>query len=135
MDDDNNNDNNNNGFGTPASPPPPLLFGLLLCSPLSPSISEDDNNEIEKDLTPAQVFLPGDTAKALPLATREKGAFAEKVRFSENLNKLFPKADAVFENNDQKPFEEVESLSRPEMTTIPHTQVMFRELNEGKLAN
>ena len=46
---------------------------------------------------------------------------------------MFPNADAVFENNSQKPFDDVEPLSRPEMTTISHTQVMFKELNKGKL--
>ena len=48
---------------------------------------------------------------------------------------MFPKADAVFENDNQKLFADAEPLSRPEMTTIPHTQVMFKELNGGKLPN
>ena len=86
-------------------------------------------------MTPAQKFLLGDTIKALPLAAREKVAVAEKVRFSENLNKLFQKGDVVFENNNQKLFDDTEPLSRPEMTTIPHTQIIFKELNEGKLPN
>ena len=88
-------------------------------------------------MTPAQKFLPGDTAKAPPLAAREKVPVEEKVRFFENLSKLFPKADAVFKNSDQKPFDDVELLSRLEMTmtAIPHTQVMFKELNEGQLPN
>ena len=57
----------------------------------------------------------------------------EKVRFSKNLNKLFLETDAVFENNNQKPFNDMEPLSKAKMT-IQQTQVMFRELNEGKLA-
>ena len=84
--------------------PPP--FGLRLYNPSSPLISEDNHDKIAKDLTPAQKFLLGDTAKVLPLVTREKVAVAEKVRFSKNLNKLFPKTNAVFENNDQKQFDD-----------------------------
>ena len=61
-----------------------------------------------------------------------KVAFAEKVRFSENLNKLFPKANAGFENNNQKPSDDTETLSRAEMT-IPQAQGMFKKLNKGKL--
>ena len=64
-------------------------------------------------MTPAQTFLLGDTAKALPLAAREKVAVAEKVRFSENFNKLLPKADVVFENKNQKLFDDAEPPSRP----------------------
>ena len=59
----------------------------------------------------------------------------KKVRLSEKLNKLFPKADPVFENNNQKPFDDAGPLITPEMVTISHTQVMFKELNEGKLLN
>ena len=113
-----------------------FAFGLHLYNPPSSLISEDDDNDIEKDFTPAQKFLLGDTAKALPLAAREKVAVAGKVRFSEYLNKLFPKVNAVFENKDQKPpFDDAEPLSRPEMTTIPYTQVMFKTLKEEKLPN
>ena len=132
-DDDGNNDDDD-GFGPLLSLPSPPPFGLPQYNPPSPSISEDDN-EIEKDLTPAQKILLGDTAEALPLTIREKNAVAEKVTLSKNLNKLFPKAEAVFENNNQKPFDDEELLSRPEMKTIPHMQVMFIELNEGKLPN
>ena len=63
-------------------------------------------------MIPAQKFLLGDTAKALPLAAREKVVVAEKVRFSENFNKLLPKADVVFENKNQKLFDDAEPLSR-----------------------
>lgn len=100
-------------------------------NPPSPSISEEKDTETEKDLTPAQNFLLSETTKQ-PLAIREKVAFAEKVRLSGNLNTLFPKHDAVFENNDQKPFDGAEPLSSTEMT-IPQTQVMLKVLNEGTL--
>ena len=59
----------------------------------------------------------------------------KKVRLSEKLNKLFPKADPVFENNNQKPFDDAGPLITPEMVTISHTQVIFKELIEGKLLN
>ena len=86
----------------PPSPPPspPLPFGLPVYNPFSPSISEEEDDEIEKDLTPAQKFLLAETTKQ-PLAVGEKDALAEKVRFSENLNKLFPKAPTAFQNNNQ----------------------------------
>ena len=57
MDDDDDFDDNNNddGFGPLPLLPSPPPFGLLLCNPPLPSISENDN-EIGKDLTPAQNF-------------------------------------------------------------------------------
>ena len=94
-DDDDNNNNNDNGFGQ-------LPFDLSLCNPPPPLISEDDYDEIEKDLTPAQKVLIGDTAKALPFTAREKVAVAEKV--------FFPKADAFFENDNRKPFDDAEMI-------------------------
>ena len=135
MDDDDDSNDHDNGFGSLPSLSLSLPFDLFLYNPPSPSISEDDDNEIEKDLTPAQKFLLGDTTKVPQLAAREKVAVAEKIRFSENLNKLFPKLDAVFENNKQKPFDDTDPLSRPEMTSIRHTQVMFKDLNKRKLPN
>ena len=70
------------------------------------------------------------------LATREKVAVAE-ILSNTNTNsfqyKFFPKAHAVFENNQQKLFDDPEHLSRPEMTTISHMKVMLKELSEGKL--
>ena len=49
-DDDDNNNNNDDGFGQ-------LPFDLSLYNPPPPLISEDDYDEIEKDLTPAQKNL------------------------------------------------------------------------------
>ena len=37
-------------------------------------MKKDDDDEIEKDLTPVQKFLLGDTAKQSPLTAREKVA-------------------------------------------------------------
>lgn len=63
---------------------------------------------------------------------REKGADAawekpaiKKVRFSENLCKIFPKADEILGN--QKIHDDF-----PEIT-IPNTQTMFKELNGQKI--
>ena len=68
-------------------------------------------------------------------ATREKVGIAEKVKFSEKLNKVFSKADEIFDKNDnQKPlFDDGESLSKPDEMNIPQAQVIYQELNEGKL--
>ena len=59
-------------------------------------------------------------------AAREKVAIARNVKFSQNLNRLSSKADKIFKKYD-------ESLSKPDEMTIPHAQVVYKELNEGKL--
>ena len=55
----------------------------------------------------------------------EKVAIAERGKFSENLNKLFSKADEIFNKNDkQKPsVDDIESLSKPDEMTIPQAKV------------
>ena len=64
-----------------------------------------------------------------------KVVVAEKIRFSKSLNKLFLNVDEVFENNDQKLiYDAAKPLSRTKMT-ITQTQVMFKELKQGKLPN
>ena len=64
-------------------------------------------------------------------AAREKVAIAEKVKFCENLNQLFSKADEIFNKNDkQKPsFDDVEALSKPDEKTNPQKEVIYTELN------
>ena len=100
MDDDNDNDDDDDDdagcFGQPPSsqPPFPSSFVLPVYNPPTTSISEEEDNEIEKDLTPAQKFLLGEITKQ-PLVVGERVAVAEKTRIFENLNKLFPKADVV----------------------------------------
>ena len=66
------------------------------------------------------------------MAVGEKtSAAVKKVKFSENLNKLFPKADEIF--NDQKiDFGDDDDLPKHEIM-IPNTQTLFKELNDGKL--
>ena len=76
-DDDDDDDNNNNDDSFRRLP-----FELPLYNPPPPSISEDHYDEIEKDVTPAQKVLVGDTVKTLPFTAREKVAVSEKVRFT-----------------------------------------------------
>ena len=102
----------------PRTPPSPF-YNFLLCNtllPLPPLMPDSD--EIERMPT-----------------SRKKVAVAEKVKVSENLNKLLSKADKIFnKNNEQKPmFDDAVSLSKPDEMTIPQAQVIYKELNEGKL--
>ena len=68
-------------------------------------------------------------------AVREKVAIAEKVKFSEKLKKLFSKANEIFnKNGNQKSlFDHAEPFSKPDQMTIPQAQVIYKELNKGKL--
>ena len=77
-----------------------------------------DNDEIEQ--TPA---------------SREKVIITEKVKFSKKLNKLFSKANEIFNKTDRHKllFDDAECLSKPDEMTIPPVQVIYKELNKGKL--
>ena len=88
----------------PRTPPSPPYDFPLYNTPL-PSAPTMSDNKIEQTPT-----------------SREKTAFAEKVKFAGNLNKLFSKAENIsgFPN-------------KPDEITIPHAQVICKELNEGKL--
>ena len=92
-----NDDNDDDNYPLPSAPPsflPPLYFLPLL------SI-DDEDSDIENDFNPTQNFLLGDTLQQEKIAVGEKtSAGVKKVRFSENLNKLFPKTDEIF--NDQR---------------------------------
>ena len=90
----NDDDDNDNNDPPPTSPllPPPYF-------PPSPSTDQDNDSNIKNDLNPTQKFLLGDTPQQekIAVAVGEKTTAAvKKVRFSENLNKLFPKADDIF---------------------------------------
>ena len=110
-----------------------LLFHLLihhhiihLRHPLTKTISS-----IKYNLNPTQKFLTGYTPQQEKFAVTvgEKTATAiKKVRFLENLNKLFPKADEILD--DQKIDIDDDNLSE---IAIPNTQTMFKELNDAKL--
>ena len=79
--------------------------------------------------------MPDDDEVERMPTSRENVTVPEIVIFSENLNKLFSKADKIFnENNEQKPlFHDAEPLNKPDEMTIPQAQVIYKELNEGKL--
>ena len=65
----------------------------------------------------------------------ERVTVAVKVKFSEKLKKMSPKADGIFDKNDhQKPlFDDADSLSNSDGMTILQAQIIYKELNEGKL--
>ena len=83
-------------------------------------------------MNPTKEFLLGDTTQQEKTAVGEKtSAAAKQVRFSEYLNKLFPKADEIF--NDQKNYVgDGGDLPKHEIT-IPNAQTLFKELNDRKL--
>ena len=62
----------------------------------------------------------------IAVAVEEK---TKKFRFLENLNKLFPKADKIFDDNEKI---NIDDDDLPEIT-IPNTQTLFKELNNSKL--
>ena len=65
----------------------------------------------------------------------ERVTVGVKVKFSEKLNKMFPKADGIFDKNDhEKPlFDDADSLSNSDGMTSLQAQIIYKELNEGKL--
>ena len=67
--------------------------------------------------------------------TREKVAIVEKVKFSEKLGKVFSEADEILNKNDHQKLllDDAESLSKPDEMTISQAQIIYEELNEGKL--
>ena len=125
----NNNDNNNNDDDNdddndvPPPPSPTPSFGPLPYSPPLPSTDSD----IEDDLNPTQKFLHEDIPQQekIAVAVEEK---TKTVRFSENVNK-FPKADEIFDDNEKI---NIDNDDLPGIT-IPNTQTLFKELNDGKL--
>ena len=51
----------------------------------------------------------------------------KKVRFSENLSKVFPEANNIFESDHQP------KILEKEEKTVSNVQSMSKELNKGKL--
>ena len=121
--------NSKNSNDDDDSPPPPSFVPPPYYPP-PPSRSIDDHNDddIKKDLNPTQKFLLGE--KIVAAVGEKAAAVVKKVRFSENLNKLFPKADKAF--NGQKIDIDDDDLLKEEIA-IPNTQTIFKELNDGKL--
>ena len=120
----NKNDNNDDDHGHNISLlPAPPIFDLLLHHLPLPSFDSNDDSDIEEE-NPIQKFLLGDRPQKEKLQPAEKTAL-KKVRFLENLNELFPKADEIFDN-------QTIDDDLPEIT-IPNTQIMFKELNNRKI--
>ena len=128
-DDDDDEDDNKTPFGRLLQlsynfnlPFPPSYYSFL------PSISDNDN--LEKDFNPTQKFLLGNN-KAKPIGelekTKEEIPITEKVIFSKNLNKLFPKGEDDF--NDELKSDE------NKIKIIPNVQTIFKEINEGRISN
>ena len=138
----NNNDNNNNDNNfPPLLPPLPQLPPIPPPSPLDGGDGEsngddddhddDDDDDENRNLTPTQIFLldqpqmtgiavgTNNAATSMPL--QEK-----KFRFSENLSKVFPETNDIFESDHQP------KILEKEETNVSNVQTMIKELNEGK---
>ena len=85
-------------------------------------------SNIEDTLNPTQKFLLGDLPQQekIAVAVEEK---TKNVRILENLNKLFAKADKIFNDNEKI---NIDNDDLPEIT-IPNTQTLLKELNDSKL--
>ena len=89
--------------------PPPWLLSPPFLPPAYPSSIDSSESGIEVK-NPVQNFLLGGLWRDRPqrettaVAVREKtvAAAPEKVKFSENLSKVFPKADKFFDNELKK---------------------------------
>ena len=137
----NNNDNNNNDNNfPPLLPPLPQLPPIPPPSPLDGGDGESngddddhhhDDDDENRNLTPTQIFLldqpqmtgiavgTNNAATSMPL--KEK-----KFRFSENLSKVFPETNDIFESDHQP------KILEKEETNVSNVQTMIKELNEGK---
>ena len=102
-----------------------------------PSSIHSDEGYIEVE-NPVQNVLLGGTRRDRPQRERISVAVAEKivtavpkkVKFSENLSKVFPKADKIFDNelkNDDISYAELSEITKP------NTQLIFKELNDWKI--
>ena len=108
---DNNNNNDNNNFPPflpplpqPPTPPPSLPDGGDGESDDDDDDDDDDNDN--KDLTSTQRFLLDQPQRAAVAVGTNNVATSmplqeKKVRFSENLSKVFPEANDIFESDNQ----------------------------------
>ena len=96
---------------------------------------DDKEGDLEGE-NPIQNFLHGNRKQQerVAVAVGEGTAVAapKKVRFSKNLSKVFPKADGLFndelkDNDDEINYDELSEI------TVPGTQTLFKELNNGKI--
>ena len=125
----NNDDNDNDDAPFVSLPPFP--------PPAYPSSNDTDESNIEGEYPVQKFFIGGPWSDRLQreriaVAVGKKTATAapKKVKFSENLSEVFPKADEFFDNelkNDDINYDELSEV------TIPNTQSLFKELNHGKI--
>ena len=117
-------------------PPPPPPPTPLLSPPDGGDVEsdddDDDNDDDNRNLTPTQRFLlhqPQRTAVAVGTnnAAMSVPLQVKKVRFSENLSKVFPEANDIFESDHQPEILEEEEI------TVSNVQSMIKQLNKGKL--
>ena len=127
--DDNNDDDDN--FPLPL-PPPSTLLGFFSSTGRAKSDDNDDNGK-GRNLTPTQRFLLNQPKQErIAIAVGESGATTStllqvklcKVKFSEKLNKVFPKTNDMFESDYQQ------SILEKEEITVPNVQTMVKELND-----
>ena len=130
----NNNDKDDDDTPPPPAPPSASVFDPLPHYLSLSSFDSDGDIDIEGE-NPIQKFLLGDKPQKekLKVTVEEKDGVTagektaiKKVRFLDNLSKLFPEADEIFDNEKI-----VDDL--PEIT-IPNTQTMFKELNDEKIS-
>ena len=122
-------------------PPPPLPPTSLLSPPDGGDVESDDDDDDDdnddddddnRNLMPTQRFLlhqPQRTAVAVGTnnAAMSVPLQVKKVRFSENLSKVFPEANDIFESDHQPEILEKEEI------TVSNVQSMVKQLNKGKL--
>ena len=134
--DNNNNDDDDDNDDAPFIPPPQLLSSPFP-PPAYPSSIDSDEGNIE-DENPVQKFLLGGPWRDRPQSERIAVAVGEKtvtavpkkVKFSENLSKVFPKAGEFSDNelkNDDINYDELSEVK------IPNTESLFKELIDGKI--
>ena len=127
------NDNNDDDDNFPL-PLPPLstLLGFFSSRGRAKS-DDDDDNDKDRNLTPTQRFLFNQPQQErIAIAVGESGATTStllqvkpcKVKFSEKLNKVFPKTNDMFESDYQP------SILEKEEITVPNVQTMVKELND-----
>ena len=112
-------------------PPPPEL-PTPPPSPPDGGDGESDDDDDNRNLMPTQRFLLDQPQRTAVVVGTNNAATSmplqeKKVRFSENLSKVFPKANDIFESGHQPKILEKEEI------TVSNVQSMIKELNKGKL--
>ena len=103
-------------------------------------MSIDSNESNIEGENPVQNFLLGGPRRDRPqreriaVAVGEKTATAapKKVKFSENFSKVFPNADKFLEKKNKLKNDDINYDELSEIT-MPNTQLLIKELNDGKI--